>query len=785
MRKIILFFIFGFVSFQNQAQIDDEFLHSLENSLEKYYELDRENIHVHFNKKSYFTNEQAWMNGYIFHQQSKMLYASTNNVFMEVFDFEGNKITRKLFFANNGSFKANFQLSEIKQSGIYYFRFYTNWMNNFKEDLSSIYAIEVINSEEPNYKSKLEFDDVFVELYPESGVFLAEQHNTISVKLTDHKGNGVEVKNGKVFDGSNTLVSTFFTNNLGYGKFDIAQATQTTYRVEVEKNGHTFTQNLLPPIKSGISITVVNYAVLGNTTFKIKATDLPIDERYYLLISQDLKMVAYPILPENREIVLDNTQLFQGTNVVRIVDKNKNIKAERVFYNHTSNSKLNLNLRNNYTSEGKANLGINTKIEAFMSVSALPEKSVAVPVHNIFNSIYVNPCTSEISIIPAEYFTENNRRKAYELDLFFLKQKPKEKFSDILNNNFPQAKHTFDKGISITGKVNQVLKEKSNYSVTLFSIDVGLWESARINRNKEFEFNNLVVPDSAWVNFTLDENGKQRELSVYPKVENNLRNFNKKLAIPVYKKGNIESDIKSEQEQNDFYIPKFRNHIEIETVEVNINRSKELKRSKQNPMLQGVHTANLNADHLLVVDYLSNLGFRVSKGNLGGEVSISSRTSGFQSLNANPSTAQVFIDDIEQLTMEQLRFMRMDEVEEIYYNTNMIVPSIRNFEGVVKIYTKYMSGTAKKNSERNVKPFLITNGFSKFTEYESPEYTGYDEAFNRHGTLHWEPAILTDERGETVIKIPQLNQKATKLHLEGVLLDGTIFSEVRELKFND
>lgn len=782
MRKVILFFILGFISFQSQAQADDEFIHSLGESLEKYYELERENIHVHFNKKSYFTDEQIWMNGYIFHQQSKTLYADTNNVFVEVFDNKGNQIIRKFIFANNGFFRANFSLSGIQNSGIYYIRFYTNWMNNFKEDLSSIYPIEIINSADEEYSSKLDFEDIFIELYPESGVFLAGQDNTVSIKLTDHKGNGVETKNGKIFDSNNTVISTFFTNSLGYGKIDINQTKQTSYRVEVENNGHTFSQNLTAPSQNGISVSVINFMVLGKTIFKIKATDLPTDENYYLLISQDKKMVAYPIAPENQEIILENSELFQGTNVVRIIDKNKNVKAERIFYNHTNPSKPVLTFRNNYTKSGIVNLGVKVQTETFMSISALPEKTASLPVHNIFNSIYVNPYTSEISQIPADYFTENNRRKAFELDLFFLKQKPKEVFSDILTDNYPQVRYTFDKGISIKGKVNQALKNKEIYSVALSSLGIGLWESSPIDDNNEFEFKNLVLPDSIWVNFSLLGAGKPSELAVYPKVENNFRNFTKKPIIPVYKTGSIEWK-EPEDEQDNFYIPKFRNHIEIEAVEININRSRNLKRGKNNPLLRGIKAEDEGMSHLFVIDFLSFRGFKVSKSTTGGDIVISSRTSGFQSINASPSTSQVFIDDIEQFTLERLEFMRMDEVDEIYYDRNMVVPGMRNYEGIVKIYTKNQMGVVRDYSDGKVKPFLITNGFAKVTEYESPDYAGYDEAFNLYGTLHWESAVLTDEKNETVVKIPFLNQKATKLHIEGITSEGEIFSEVREFKF--
>src|SRR5690606_41472574 len=57
-------------------------------------------------------------------------------VFMELFDQDQALIEKKLLFCYKGVFQTNIKLKDNMPSGKYYLRFYTNYMNNFSEDLS-------------------------------------------------------------------------------------------------------------------------------------------------------------------------------------------------------------------------------------------------------------------------------------------------------------------------------------------------------------------------------------------------------------------------------------------------------------------------------------------------------------------------------------------------------------------------------------------------------------------------------------------------------------------------
>src|SRR5205814_1249210 len=121
--------------------------------LENYFDLEREAIHLHTNKTTFLTNESVWYQGYIIDRKSNKPFF-TSNVFVVLYSEKGNKISDKLIYANDGAFSGKFDLNKDLHSGIYYIRVYTNWMNNFSENESTLQKITIINPLEgaKNYK---------------------------------------------------------------------------------------------------------------------------------------------------------------------------------------------------------------------------------------------------------------------------------------------------------------------------------------------------------------------------------------------------------------------------------------------------------------------------------------------------------------------------------------------------------------------------------------------------------------------------------------------------------
>src|SRR5690606_24104529 len=172
-------------------------------------------------------------------------------VFMELFDQDQALIEKKLLFCYKGVFQTNIKLKDNMPSGKYYLRFYTNYMNNFSEDLSSTYEIMIVNSsdEGETMMNAVNLSNINITVHPESGVFLEGTPNTVGVKITDCYGKGIPVENVSVLDANNNQMMVFSSNKYGYAKFEITPE-NIDYRIEATVKGKVFSQNL-PKVSSG------------------------------------------------------------------------------------------------------------------------------------------------------------------------------------------------------------------------------------------------------------------------------------------------------------------------------------------------------------------------------------------------------------------------------------------------------------------------------------------------------------------------------------------------------
>ncbi|MFA7444843.1 MAG: hypothetical protein WCY89_02770, partial [Flavobacteriaceae bacterium] len=696
MKKLSLL-LFSLFCCTALSQTTDEKPEEIQQLFSEYFLLDRENIHVHFNKNIYFTDEQVWLTGYVYHQQNQRLFESTTNVFMELFDQDKALIEKKLLFVYKGVFQANIALKNNMPSGKYYLRFYTNYMNNFSEDLSSTYEITLVNSseEEEIAVNSVNLSDVTISVYPESGVLLENAANVIGVKITDCFGKGIQVKNGRVLDSQNNQVMLFSTNPYGYAKFEISDTKNIGYKVEAVINGKTFTQNL-PETSSGVALSVISYLSDVKTLFKIQNRGAAPHKKYYLIVSQNQQAVISELVLDKEEFgfSMENTSLFEGVNTARIVDQNLNLLAERLFFLPQQHTEITV-------SEQNQNLDI-----AKVSISYLPEKTKNLNTErNIFNSLSVNPYTYENCSYDLSYFSEKTRAKKYDLDLFFLSQKSKTDWNNIKSKNFPQMTHTFDVGIGLKGKLNQTIRDKSKQKVVLFSLEGKLYEAATIDDNNEFVFENLVLADSMWVNFSLkNEKNKELPIKTYVKILDNYKSFNKAVNIPEKPNCLPEQTLSEEAIE----IPKFHSsNILLNTVKVE-TEAPRLSRESRNPTLKGFKVDDLSSGIKvrMVVDFLESQGFYIVKSSMDTYIYSSRHPI---SINSGLSTPVILIDDVEQMSPNYVATLRMDDVDEIYLDRHAIVASINNKAGVIKIYLR--TGGARKSSENLSTDFQIKDGF--------------------------------------------------------------------------
>lgn len=789
MYKNYYFLIITFLFLTTSAQEKDK--HKIiSKALIDYYSLQSENIHLHFNKSVYLTNETIWFKGYIIDKKRNGLNYSTTNVYVRILDKDKKEIINKLFLASSGIVVGNLKLNETYSSGTYYIHTYTNFMNNFAEDESSIFPIEIINTKD-SFKLNEEnsIENASIEFAAEGGKFLFDCDNTIGVQIKSCFGKGIKLNNIKVYDSKNNLINQFATNNEGFGKFEILKTKNETYKIEAEINNRKIEKNLPTVEIEGITLSVNNYSDPSKVLIKIKTNSYTLntikDKTHTLIIQKNnqVNLTDFNLKDNFKDLILDKSNLFNGINIIRIADENNNSIAERIIYNHNNELPYVLLDKSKISKDSLVIRGhLNNKVANF-SISVLPKETVSSFENNSiisqlnFNSYLTNKLENF-----SYYFNDFDRKKQYELDLFFLNQtSSKYNWNTILNNK-PTIRYIADLGLNIEGTLNQTLKNKDNYTINLLSIENGIYLSSKIDAQNKFEFKNIVALESTDFIISLsDTNFKNEEIKTYSKISNNKQRFLKTLS-DLHPKCEIKTFTTSTTYNSDFpYLENTTILNEVELVDVKKeklihknsfgnNASQQFKISKED---LGLYTD--------VLGFIESHGYMVSR--YQGKVIITSR---IKSTLGGSTSPIVYLNDFNlNDNLDQIFNLSLANVDEIYINKHGYGLGMNGANGAIKIYTKKEQNFSNQYSKSLLSSLTVKDGFQKELPFKNPEYTSTEsQSFKKHGTINWIPNLYTNEDGNFEFKIATLNQEKILLNIQGIDNEGNLYYENVEIDVN-
>lgn len=750
-------------------------------AISEYFFLERENIHAQFDKSTFLTTEKIWFKGYTYHRKKSVPFFSTTNVYVSLIDIDGKILQNKLLYGNLGSFSGNFKLDDTFKSGKYYVQFYTNWMNNFTEDESFVYEVNVINEKDgegtlntPNLNA------VKISLNPEGGYLLKGVPNTVGVTVSDCNNNPLPISVIDVADSAGNVIQKVQLNKMGNGKFMINLAEAGSYKVIATIGENTFEELLPEPKEQGITLEVNNYAVEGKTVVKLYTNQAGVakygSSKMYLVVHQDEKAVIYDINLEGgseKTVVLPSADLFDGINTIRVIDDNLRQVAERIIYKYPDTG-LKAEISKSGQEPGVFKLkGKVNKPNMNISIAMLPEKSQSAADDNdIYGSLLIAPYIKDHKkIMGKHYFTTLSKGKHYELDLMLINQQSKYEWWNILKNP-PKSNYTFDMGLTLKGKLPG---RNPSSRVRMFSTTDPIEEMAAVDDKSEFLYENLVISDSALVVFTVLKPGqKPKEVKVEPQILNSDSKYNKS-----FKPTPVSCTEKGNTEPFAFVAPQIYDEtIQLDEVVLEAETLKYGKRSG-NLNLRGYKiTERDQQHHNTILNFLRTYSNFIINDN---SVDVTIFTRGQFSLNAAQPTPIVYLDDIIIYDYNILRTVWMDQVDEVYINSHAIVPSVRNFLGVIKIYLN----PAAKSAMRVSNQMVVKNGFTVSEPFENVIYTSTnDQGYENFGLIDWEPTIMTDENGEFEITVPQTGQKNVKFIIEGFSADGKLISDVKTINLN-
>lgn len=746
-----------------------------------YFFLERENIHVHFDKNVFMTDESVWFKGYVFHRKKNIPFFNTVNIYASLMDDQGKTVNTQLIYGNIGSFSGSFKLGNQLKSGKYYVQFYTNWMNNFTEDESAVYEISVINQSTGagNVLAKADPSKINIEFRPEGGILLYDAPNSIGISISDCNHKSLPVTVVDIIDSKGKNIKKVQINKLGYGKFDLPAISTMGYKAVITIDDVKHEQALPLAQPKGFSLEVNNFTVADKTIVKIRTNKTTLDsfsgKPLYILAHQDDKGAVFKIdILDKLEqtVVIPNTEIAIGTNSIRLIDSDMNELAERTIYNYPQ-AGLNAEIaKAAQTAEKIEYTGKVNYPNMNLSISVLPENTISFDDSNdIFGSLLIQPYLDTTNKVAGKYyFSTLSKGKLYELDLYLINQKSKYKWNNILTNP-PKNTYTFDMGLTLKGTIPTSAGDTKYSKVRLYSLTSAIDEITTVNDKREFIFNNLLIPDSTYVNFTLLKKGSEpKELTLLPQLLNSRQKFNKSFTPQPRCYTTLEGSNATDK------LNIYKEVIELEEVKIEGNTLKYAS-SFGNAYLQGYKISDTKANmYQTLINFIRTYGGFVVD-DRDGNLRILSRT--VNSINGAQSGPIIYVDNVQLVDYSMLSIIQMSEVDEIYMSSTAIIPSVRNYMGIIKVYLKK---GVKGKSKNNTPEIMVKNGFERIAPFQNIVYnTTYDKGFDNFGVVDWEPTIMTDENGNFKLSIPKIYRKPIKVLIEGFSADGKLISEIKIL----
>ncbi|MGV7107042.1 hypothetical protein [Flavobacterium sp. U410] len=778
MFRITLFLLFLLNHFSFNAQNVNE----IDQKIKDHFKLDRENIYLHFNKNTYFSNETIWFKGYILDKKTNKLNPLTTNVYITLYDSNKNEIQNYLFYASNGIISGKINLTKNFTSGKYFLHIYTNYMNNFTEDESTLEELEIINITDSPIESNSKVERLNFEVHFEGGKLLFESDNSVSVKITDCKNKGIKTSVNVIDTNNNTVVTTFQTNEEGYGKFDLLNTKNSQYSINTTIDGKLFAHNLPPTTIEGINLSALTFVKKDNVMISIKTNNNTFtkvkDEKFKLIIEKNdsLKFIHFNFDDSTKkDFFIEQKDFFSGLNTLRLIDSKNNSVSERLIFIKKDLSKLAIQTAHKHKDSIQIKGLLKNKV-GVMSISILPDANIS---QNSIISLLEFENTTKKKLKNSTYYFKNfDRKKQYELDIYLMGCKSKHLWNTILNDTIIQ-KYDYEFGVNLSGKINQTLPNKNKLKLKLYSSS-GINLTTHIENDNSFHFKNLLLEDSTYCHLSLlkDENNlKKLNVSTF------LKNNNSKFLKPITIENSACSDFIYENKSNEYLdlFPKNSKIIKLDSI--NLVSEKKEKLLHRNTRFQNNHAKGFKIsedDALTYSDILSFIafnGFIVDKS--GVNIVILARVS--KSISGSRSPI-VYLDNIPLTDFSLLLGMSMRQVDEVYINTTGFGEGMNGANGSIRIYTKI---GYEKSSDPTVKSdkVQVKKGFQKAVSFKNIEYQDYDnDAFKKYGVIDWKDNIFTDENGNFEFSFPHFGLDEFYLDIQGLDNFGNFYHEIIPLK---
>ncbi len=620
--------------------------------------------------------------------------------------------------------------------------------------------------------AKKDFD---VQFFPESGVFLDNQLQTVGFKAIGTNGLSVNIE-GKIYNQRDEELGTFSSTNKGMGKFILNTFPGDKYYALItDESGHAKKFNLPETSSEGISLNLK--LTKEKIFYQVIKQGVPDTNHLFLMIHS--RGVVYFITPiEKEEGFLPEQALPTGICSFSIIDLSENIWCERlVFIRHNDFPSIQMKSdKNEYGKREPVNLTFKLIADdeqacnGNFSVSVTDSHLIERDSMNNNMASYLLLCSDLKGYIeePQQYFYDNTPLTKEKTDLLMLTQGWKRfNTQDLLQGKYPDINYFLEAGQTVSGKVmNLFNKPVKNRDVFFFSAYQEQFLSAKTDSTGCFLIEGIDIPDSTNIFLKAKSNTPIVDVELIPDKDIFSSDF---ANIPFSPKELITSP-------NDFLSlskEKYYNEggmLMVDLDEITVSASTQPNTGRS--FYSGLAETTLDIKRL---EAYGNMSVMNIIGTLPG-VMVFGNTVSVRGASSNPL---FLIDGFETDNVDEVAFLDVFNIEEIalFKGPSTAIFGTRGSNGVIAISLK-KSLSSRKPAPPSI-ALLTPLGYQKPVEFYVPKYD-VDSILQQtkpdlRTTIYWAPKLQTDEEGNIHLQFYTADKANDyRVELEGITEEGKI-----------
>lgn len=228
--------------------------------LEHYAKAPQEKAYVHTDRDYYAAGDTVWFRAYIVDAASNQLTDRSKFVYIELLDNAADTLIRRIKIKADtaGVFANALPLSSRMKSGAYTLAAYTQWMQNFGEEMFFKKRLTVVNPKDsinPSPKSR-SVSKIALDIMPEGGNLIAGHTQRVAFKAMGDDGLGVDVQ-ARLVNAAGDVIKETASRHLGMGYLLVnADAGEELWLEAFTADGLSCRTKLPEALEQGVTMSV-------------------------------------------------------------------------------------------------------------------------------------------------------------------------------------------------------------------------------------------------------------------------------------------------------------------------------------------------------------------------------------------------------------------------------------------------------------------------------------------------------------------------------------------------